>query len=137
MSKCYGELTFIIVYVVVFCAFLLGLVHQIKYAKPLSLLIEFAICLCVDQIKAIPLQTMIYYIVVRRCGIFEVTPDFEGVWEDDKIFIGGQEMSLFSKIRHKIEKFIETPLISNIILGMTIFLCIVIFTELAIADAIE
>lgn len=103
----------------------------------MALLIESAICLGVDQIKAVPLQTIIYYVVVRRCGLFEITPDFEGKWEDDKIFIGGQEMSLFAKIRNKVEKFIETPLISNIILGMTIFLCIVIFTELAIAEPIE
>jgi len=46
-------------------------------------------------------------------------------------------MSLFLLIRRKVAEFLEHPYISKMILGMTIFLCVVIFSELAIGNTIS
>lgn len=45
-------------------------------------------------------------------------------------------MGLFALIRNKISEFVENKKIANLILGMTIFLCIEIFAELAFDDQI-
>jgi hypothetical protein len=42
-----------------------------------------------------------------------------------------------SLIRKKVADFLEHKFIANLILGMTIFLCIVIFSELALDSTIE
>jgi len=76
-------------------------------------------------------------IVIRRCGKLSISPDFQGKWDDDVIFAGGIELSLFALIRRKIAEFLEHPYISKMILGMTIFLCVVIFSELAMGNTIS
>ena len=52
------------------------------------------------------------------------------------IFLGGADLSLFMLTRKKVTEFLEHIYISRMILGMTIFLCVVIFSELAIANYI-
>lgn len=74
---------------------------------------------------------------MRRCGKIQVSPEFQGKWDDDIIFSGGTELSLFSLIRKKCADFLEHSYISKTILGMTIFLCVVIFSELAMGNLIE
>lgn len=80
---------------------------------------------------------MIYWIVIRRCGKMPISPDFHGKWDDEIIFAGGIELSLLSLLRRKVADFLEHKIIENLILGMTIFLCIVIFSELALDIYIE
>ena len=71
---------------------------------------------------------LIYWIVIRRCGKMPISPDFHGKWDDEIIFAGGIELSLLSLLRRKVADFLEHKIIENLILGMTIFLCIVIFS---------
>jgi len=52
-------------------------------------------------------------------------------WDDNEISEGGQELSLFMTLRGFVKHFLEFKFITNLILGMTLFLCVVIFTELA------
>lgn len=75
---------------------------------------------------------MIYWVVIRRCGKFYVTPEFNSKWDDDMIFAAGIDLSLFALVRKKVSDFLEHKIIEKSIIGMTIFLCIVIFVELAI-----
>ena len=69
--------------------------------------------------------------MVRRLGFFTISEGFDGKWDDTYIHEGGIELSLFQLCRQKVREFVENKWIENIILGMTIFLCVVIFTELA------
>jgi hypothetical protein len=73
-----------------------------------------------------------WWCVIRRCGKFEVT-DFNE-WNDEEIASGGSEPSLYSSLRTSVKQFLETKYISNLILGMTLFLCVVIFTELSMPN---
>ena len=45
-------------------------------------------------------------------------------------------MSLMNVCRTKVQKFVEIKLVEDSILGMTIFLCVVIFAELALEEQI-
>jgi hypothetical protein len=63
--------------------------------------------------------------------------DFSGKWDDETIVDGGEELSLFASIRKAVADFIDLTFISNLIIGMTIFLCVVIFSELSISEQIE
>ncbi len=58
-------------------------------------------------------------------------------WDDVQIFERGSEMSLFYMMRKSVADFLERPKIANFILGMVILLCVVIFSELALATQIE
>ena len=49
----------------------------------------------------------------------------------------GIDHSLFTYLRMKTNSFIENKIISNLIIAMTLFLCLVIFSELSIAEQIE
>ena len=68
--------------------------------------------------------------VIRRCGKFE-NQNFE-VWDDDVILLGGSEHSLFQFMRLQVRNFLENFYIGKLILIMTLVLCVVIFTELAL-----
>jgi len=94
-------------------------------------LIEFAICVFFDQIKSVPCQAIVYWVIVRRFGTLPVSMEFVNKWDDDIIFAGGVELSLFALLRKKMTDFLEMKFISQLILGMTIFLCVCIFSELA------
>ena len=111
---------------------IVGLQQQISYGKPLSCLVEFAIAIGIDQVKSIPIQLIIWWTVIRRCGKYDVM-DFKE-WNDEDIANGGSELSLYSSLRTSVKQFLETKYISNLILGMTLFLCVVIFTELSMPD---
>jgi len=75
--------------------------------------------------------------VVRRFGKFGLSPELKnGKWDDETIFHGGSEPSLFESMRQTVVDFVETPVISNLIMYMTIVLMVVIFTELAIQNYI-
>jgi len=71
-------------------------------------------------------------VVIRRFGTLPISIEFQQKWDDDVIFAGGIELSLFSLLRKKMTDFLEMKTISQLILGMTIFLCVVIFSELAL-----
>jgi hypothetical protein len=73
---------------------------------------------------------------VRRLGFLPISPEFNSKWNDDIIYAGGIELSLLSLLRKKMAFFLEMKIISQAILGMTIFLCVVIFSELALSDTI-
>ena len=132
MSKCCGEMLFIALYAVLLVQMIIGCIYQANYGKLQSLMIEFAIAFAFDQLKSFPAQFIIYWIVIRRCGTLAV--DFTGKWDDETIVDGGEELSLYASIRKYVNDFIEYPFVSNLIIGMTIFLCLVIFSELSISE---
>jgi hypothetical protein len=80
---------------------------------------------------------IIYWTFIRRCGNLQVNEDFGGKWDDEVMVDNGIDQSLFSYLREKTNKFIENKVISNLIIAMTLFLCLVIFSELSIADLID
>jgi hypothetical protein len=43
---------------------------------------------------------------------------------------GGPEPSLMQFMKTKVSNFMKIPFIENLILGMTLFLCVVIFSEM-------
>lgn len=61
----------ITLYFAMVCMLTIGLLHQVKDGKPLTGLLEFVIALAIDQVKSIPVQLILWYVVVRRCGKFE------------------------------------------------------------------
>jgi hypothetical protein len=67
---------------------------------------------------------LIYWIVVRRLGTLPVSPDFKDKWDDEIINAGGVELGIIAMCRKKVQDFIEHKIISDFILGMTIFLCV-------------
>jgi hypothetical protein len=78
-----------------------------------------------------------YWFVIRRLGFLPLTPEFKnGKWDDEAIFAGGIEPSLFQTLRKFTQDLIENQKVSNLILYMTIILMVVIFTELAIQNYI-
>jgi hypothetical protein len=117
-------------YVVMLVTLTTGLIHHIKVGKIYTSLINFGIALCIDQVKSLPVHFVIYWIVIRRCNKYDV-PNFE-VWDDDIILLGGSELSLFQWMRFQVRSFLENYYINKLILVMTLILCGVIFTELAI-----
>jgi hypothetical protein len=59
------------------------------------------------------------------------------VWNDQEIAERGPEPSLITKTRTTVREFLERQKIVDFILGMVILLCVVIFSELALAQQIE
>ena len=55
-------------------------------------------------------------------------------WSDENIFFGDQSDSLFLEIRKTLVAFLEHKRIARFILFMVILLCVVIFTELSLAQ---
>lgn len=93
MSKCSGELLAILLYCAMLFMMMVGLIHHLSNGKPLTALIEFGVALLIDQVKSLPLQFIIWWVVIRRCGKFE--PDDFKEWDDEKMLEGGVDMSLF------------------------------------------
>jgi hypothetical protein len=82
----------------------------------------------------VPIQFIIWWIVIRRCGKLEIVEFTE--WDDDQILFGGTDLSLFQFMRASVKKFLENKHIEKLILVMTLFLCGVIFTELSMPEDI-
>ena len=59
-------------------------VQHTATGKPLTCLVEFSIALVFDQIKSIPIQFIIWWVVIRRCGKFD--PGEYEEWDDETIF---------------------------------------------------
>ena len=125
-------MVFIFMYVLLIVACITGIVYQVKYGKPWSVILETAIALVIDQVKSFITQTLTYWIVIRRIGFFSITEGFDGEWKDQDIIDGGSEDSLFAMCRFKVRAFVENYYVDNTILVMTVILCVVIFTELAL-----
>lgn len=132
LNKCWGELAFILLYIFVVAYCGIGIIFQSSMGKPTSLLFEWIIVLCFDQLKFVPAQLIIYWVVIRRLGRLPISEGYNGKWDDQYIHDGGAEMSLMKVCRTKVLKFVEIKQIENSILGMTIILCVVIFAELAL-----
>lgn len=58
-------------------------------------------------------------------------------WDDERIFIEGENISLLNNARKKVKDFLDYPKVSYFIYFMVILLCIVILTELSLTDSIE
>ena len=78
---------------------------------------ELAMCILVDQVKSLPAQFVLWWVVIRRLGKLEPADFTE--WDDQEIWEGGVQMSLYELIRFKIRTFLENKYIYGLILGMT------------------
>lgn len=130
MAKCWTEMLYICLYIVITFLTLYLIMKSIDNGKPMTVFIEFGIALVVDQIKSVPLQFIIWFIVVRRCGTFDIKDFVE--WDDDEINLDEHMPSLWLSLRQQVFDFIEHPFIQDFILSMTIILCFVILAELAL-----
>ena len=102
LNKCYGELAFILLYIVVIALCAMGIIYQSEMGKPNSLLFEWVIVLCFDQLKFVPAQLIIYWVVIRRLGRLPISEGYNGKWDDQYIHEGGAEMSLMMVCRTKV-----------------------------------
>jgi hypothetical protein len=94
-------------------------------------MIEFLIAWALDQAKSFPIQSIIYWVVILRMGT-KKSIDFT-TWDDKEIALKGKDLSLLEFMRTSVTEFLEIPKIADFILGMVILLCVVIFSELALA----
>lgn len=69
MNKCWGELAFIFLYILVLAYCIMGIIYQSSLGKPNSLALEWFLVLCFDQMKFVPAQLFIYWVVIRRLGL--------------------------------------------------------------------
>ena len=97
---------------------LMTVIYQVDKGKPQSMALEWIIVLLFDQIKSIPIQYFIYWVVIRRLGQLPISEGFDGVWDDKKVFEGGVEISLMNLLRTKVEKFVEIKWVDNTILAL-------------------
>lgn len=135
LSKCFGEIAFIGSYIGVILAMVVGMTYSIKYGRPLTIMVEFFIAWAFDQLKSIPVQFCIYWVIIRRFGYYE-NVNLE-TWDDEAIAERGPDISLLYLMRKNVAEFLEQQRVVNFILGMVILLCIVIFSELALSQQID
>lgn len=81
LTKCYGELLYIIAYLFAITGLVIGFTYQMSVGKPTAVLTEFGIVYVLSQIKSIPVQVVIYWVVIRRFGKVENTNFIE--WNDE------------------------------------------------------
>ena len=98
LKKCCSEMFAILTYVgIVFVCIVGTFIAASGESTAATALIEFGCALLIDQVKSIPLQFIIWWTVIRRCGKLPAA-DFQ-VWNDDEIFAGGVEPSLLASLR--------------------------------------
>lgn len=131
MSKCLAEMAFIGSYLFVILSFVIGVTYSVSYGRPKTIMIEFFVAWALDQAKSFPVQIIIYWSVIRRFGFYENVDLI--TWDDKKIAERGPDISLLDLMRKSVIEFLERPKIVDFILGMVILLCVVIFSELALA----
>ena len=115
-------------YTLIISLFCITSVDTYLYGKPWTCVVEWFACIVLGQIVSIPVQFVFWWIVIRRCGKFEAQ-DYEE-WDDERILDGGVEPSLIQFMKNQVTTFLKIPFIENMILGMTLFLCFVIFSEM-------
>ncbi len=98
----------------------------------MSIVVQFLIAWAIDQAKSLPVQYFIYWVVIRRLGFYENVNLVD--WDDEAIAERGPDISLLMLLRRSASDFIEHQKVVNFILGMVIVLCVVIFSELALAE---
>ena len=130
MSKCFAEMAFIGSYLFVILSFIIGITYSVSYGRPKTIMIEFLIAWALDQAKSFPIQSIIYWVVILRMGTKSI--NFT-TWDDKEIALKGKDLSLLEFMRTSVTEFLEIPKIADFILGMVILLCVVIFSELALA----
>lgn len=131
MSKCFAEIAFIGSYLFVILSFIIGITYSVSYGRPKTIMIEFLIAWALDQAKSFPIQSIIYWVVILRMGTYK-NINFT-TWDDKEIASNGKHASLLEFMRTSVTEFLEIPKIADFILGMVILLCVVIFSELALA----
>ena len=134
-NKCLAEMAFIGSYLFIIISFIVGITYSIIYGRPKTIMVEFFIAWAIDQGKSIPVQLFLYFVVVLRLNFYK-NYDMT-VWNDQEIAERGPDPSLMQKMRSTIREFLERQKIADFILGMVILLCVVIFSELALAQQIE
>lgn len=117
-------------YTLIISLFCITSVDTYLYGKPWTCVVEWLICLVLGQIWSIPVAFVFWWIVIRRCGKFE-SQNYEE-WDDERILDGGAEPSLIQFMKNQVSTFLKIPFIENMILGMTLFLCFIIFSEMGI-----
>ena len=118
-------------YLGVLIANVVGLNYSILYGRPQTIAVEFAIAWGIDQVKSIPFQFVVYWVIIRRFGNYENVKFVK--WDDEVIAERGPDKSLWYLMRKTIADFLEKKIVSRFILGMVILLCVVIFSELSLA----
>jgi hypothetical protein len=83
MSKCFAEMAFIGSYLFVILSFIIGITYSVSYGRPKTIMIEFLIAWALDQAKSFPIQTIIYWVVIRRLGSYK-NVNFT-TWDDKAI----------------------------------------------------
>jgi len=134
-NKCLAEMAFIGSYLFIILSFIVGITYSISYGSPKTIMIQFFIAWALDQAKSFPVQLFLYYSVILRFGTLENVELTH--WDDREAAERGPEISLMQKMRKNVQDFLERPKIVDFILGMVILLCVVIFSELALAQQIE
>jgi len=72
MAKCWGEMIGIFMYCFFTFMLLTGFLSTFEDGKPYTVMIEISIAILIDQVKSIPIQFIIWIVVIRRCFKFEV-----------------------------------------------------------------
>ena len=129
-----GELIFIFCYLASISILTVFTIYSAFYGDIYAVIISFSIALAIDQAKAFLIQPVIWWVFIRRFGRLDIAEDPE--WDDERIFREGENVSLLNNARQKVKDFLENPKVSYFIYFMVILLCIVILTELSIADSI-
>ena len=81
LAKCLSELLAIALYLLMVIILIVSLLQQLRDGKPLTGIVEFFIAVAIDQAKSIPVQFVVWWVVIKRCGKFE-TLNFTD-WEDE------------------------------------------------------
>lgn len=105
MGKCVSEILFIGSYIFVLIAAVIGLNYSVNFGNPQSIMLEFFIGWALDQAKSIPLQFCIYWLIIRRLGLYENVNLIE--WDDEAIAERGPDISLMQLMRNNLAEFLE------------------------------
>jgi len=61
--------------------FTLGVAYSLSYGDPFTIMIQFFIAWGIDQAKSIPVQFCVYWVIIRRFGLY-ANVDLT-VWDDE------------------------------------------------------
>ena len=135
MFKWFGELICTITFLTSIALLVIYTIFATNYGDIYAHLIEFSFAFIIDQLKAVLVQPVIWWIFIRRCGYYEISEDPN--WDYERIYSYGEGISLLNNANKRIKSILEHHKVSYFIYAMVIVFCIVIFTELSFTDNIQ